>query len=58
MQKKKKIHINQQDLIDNLVKKENGINPFLLVMNFKISFKTWLKFARQEIDTKDGEQRR
>lgn len=40
----------QQDLIDNLVKKENGINPFLTIMNFKISFKTWLKFARKELD--------
>jgi hypothetical protein len=28
------------------VKKENGVNPFLTVMNYKISFKTWLKHSR------------
>jgi hypothetical protein len=37
-------------LINSLIKKENGINPFLTVMNFKISFKTWLKFARLELN--------
>jgi len=28
------------------VKKESGVNPFLTVMNFKISFKTWIKYAK------------
>ena len=38
------------DEIDNMIiKKENKVNPFLTVMNFKISYKTWLKMARQNI---------
>ena len=35
--------INNDDILNSIVKKENGVNPFLTVMNFKISFKTWLK---------------
>lgn len=38
--------INYDDIYKNVVKKENGVNPFLTVMNFKITFKTWLKFAK------------
>jgi hypothetical protein len=41
--------INNEDIINNIIKKENGVNPFLTVMNFKISFKTWIKFARKEV---------
>lgn len=49
IQNKSKTSISNNDIISNLIKKENGVNPFLTVMNFKISFKTWLKFAREEI---------
>ena len=45
VQKVNKI-INNDDIFNSIVKKENGVNPFLTVMNFKISFKTWLKSAR------------
>jgi len=31
------------------------VNPFLTVMNFKISFKTWLKVARLEHEGKESE---
>lgn len=33
-------------IYNQLIKKENGVNPFLTSMNFKITFKTWLKQAR------------
>jgi hypothetical protein len=32
-----------------MIKKENGVNPFLSIMNFKISYKTWLRHGRREI---------
>jgi hypothetical protein len=48
IQKKSK-NPTENDIFDCIIKKENGVNPFLLVMNFKISFKTWLKFARNEL---------
>lgn len=32
-----------------MIQKSNGFNPFLTDMNYKITFKTWLKFARQRI---------
>jgi len=38
------------------VKKENGVNPFLTIMNFKISFKTWMKFARKGLNQKKAGQ--
>ena len=28
---------------ESIVSKKNGVNPFLAVMNFKISIKTWIK---------------
>lgn len=36
--------------MNNLVKKDTGVNPFLTIMNFRISFKTWLKYARTELE--------
>jgi hypothetical protein len=41
--------VSNDDIFKSIVKKENGVNPFLTVMNFKISFKTWLKSARKKI---------
>lgn len=32
--------------IDGIIRKANGVNPFLADMNHKISVKTWVKFAR------------
>jgi hypothetical protein len=32
---------------DKLINKANAYNPFLIKMNYKISFKTWLKHARK-----------
>ena len=34
-------------VFNTIIKKENGVNPFLTVMNFKISYKTWLKHSRK-----------
>jgi len=46
IQKKGKAHLNNESIFNNIIKKENGVNPFLTVMNFKISFKTWLKQSK------------
>ena len=45
--------LSNEDIFNSIVKKENGVNPFLTVMNFKISFKTWLKFARNRMHQKE-----
>ena len=34
---------------ESIVSKKNGVNPFLAVMNFKISVKTWIKHARKNL---------
>lgn len=39
--------LSNDDIFNSIIKKENGVNPFLTIMNFKISFKTWMKFARK-----------
>ena len=44
--------LSNEDIFNSIVKKENGVNPFLTVMNFKISFKTWMKFARKGLRSK------
>ena len=50
--------LSNEDIFNSIVKKENGVNPFLTVMNFKISFKTWLKFARKKIQMSEFEKDR
>lgn len=37
-----------------MIKKQNGVNPFLAIMNYKITFKTWLKYARNIIKNRVG----
>merc|ERR1719331_569220 len=46
---------SNQEIFNAIVKKENGVNPFLTVMNFKISFKTWLKVSRASMRGEDTE---
>jgi len=41
--------LDNDDIYNSIIKKENGVNPFLTVMNFKISYKTWIKFARKRV---------
>lgn len=41
-----KKQIDNQMVYDKLINKGNAYNPFLMHMNFKISFKTWLKHAK------------
>jgi hypothetical protein len=55
IQNKGNMKLSNEDIFNSIIKKENGVNPFLTVMNFKISFKTWLKVARLEIDGKSTE---
>ena len=52
VQKKGKNTLRNDDIFNSIIKKENGVNPFLTIMNFKITFKTWLKYADYEIDDK------
>lgn len=40
---------------EQLVKKNNNFNPFLTKMNYKITFKTWLKHAKSIIKKKTNE---
>ena len=48
IQNKGKTYLNNESIFNNIIKKENGVNPFLTVMNFKISFKTWLKQSKTQ----------
>lgn len=41
--------VDNDEIYNCIIKKENQVNPFLTVMNFKISYKTWLKMARNNI---------
>jgi hypothetical protein len=41
--------ISKEDIVANIAGKVNGYNPFLAVMNFKISVKTWIKHARKKV---------
>lgn len=36
-------------IYNEMIQKSNGFNPFLTDMNYKITFRTWLRFARQRI---------
>lgn len=41
--------MSKEDIYNSIINKKSGVNPFLTIMNFKISFKTWIKFARQRL---------
>jgi hypothetical protein len=41
--------ITKEEIEKNIAGKGNGFNPFLAVMNYKITVKTWIKFARQKL---------
>jgi len=41
--------LNNDDIFNTIIKKESGVNPFLTMMNFKISFRTWLRHANIKI---------
>lgn len=47
--KKGEIKYSNDDIKHALVKKENGVNPFLTVMNFRITFRAWSKAARRSL---------
>ena len=50
IQNKNSTLLSNEEIFNSLIKKENGVNPFLTVMNFKISYKTWLKVARTTLE--------
>ena len=41
--------ITTEMIEESIVSKKNGVNPFLAVMNFKITVKTWLNHARKNL---------
>ena len=47
---------SNDEIFNAIIKKENGVNPFLTVMNFKISFYTWLKVARATLKGEETEE--
>jgi len=40
---------SNEEIRESIIAKGNGVNPFIAVMNFKISIKTWIKHARMEL---------
>lgn len=49
------VELTNQFIHDQLVKKNNNFNPFLTKMNYKITFKTWLKHAKSIIKKRINE---
>jgi hypothetical protein len=49
IQQKGHLQVSNDDIKHALVKKENGVNPFLTVMNFRITFRAWSKQARRRL---------
>jgi hypothetical protein len=49
--------LSNDEIFNSIIKKENGVNPFLTIMNFRVSFRTWLKVAREELDGCDGDKK-
>lgn len=47
--RKGQMQASNEDIKNALVKKENGVNPFLTVMNFRITFRAWSKAARRRL---------
>lgn len=54
--KKGEIKYSNDDIKHALVKKENGVNPFLTVMNFRITFRAWSKTARRRLIKNEREK--
>lgn len=50
--------ISKDDIVKNIAGKVNGYNPFLAVMNFKISVKTWIKHARKNVKDMERQKRK
>lgn len=56
-QTKKQGTITKDEIVKSIASKGNGFNPFLAVMNFKITVKTWIKHARQKVKKMEKEKR-
>ena len=48
--------ITKEEIVQSIAGKGNGFNPFLAVMNFKITVKTWIKHARQNLKKREREK--
>lgn len=46
---KKNQLLTKDEIVQSIASKGNGFNPFLAVMNFKITVKTWIKHARKKV---------
>lgn len=49
--------ITKDEIVKSIASKGNGFNPFLAVMNFKITVKTWIKHARKNVKKMEREKR-
>ena len=49
--------ITKEEIVQSIASKGNGFNPFLAVMNFKITVKTWIKHARKNVKKMEKERR-
>jgi len=49
--------ITKEEIVQSIASKGNGFNPFLAVMNFKITVKTWIKHARKNVKKMERERR-
>merc|ERR1712195_121231 len=49
--------ITKEEIVQSIASKGNGFNPFLAVMNFKISVKTWIKHARKNVKKMEKQKR-
>lgn len=50
--------VDNEEILNGIIKKENQVNPFLTNMNFKISYKTWLKAAKHTIRIREKKKKR
>lgn len=44
--------LENDEIEKNLIKKENGINPFLISMSYRLSFRTWFKISKARLKKK------
>ena len=49
--------ITKDNIVQQIAAKGNGFNPFLIIMNFKITLKTWIKHARQNLKKMEKERK-
>ena len=48
--------MQNKEIMDSLLKKNNSVNPFLTVMFFKMSYRTWINYSKR-VDQKKKRER-